>query len=50
MSPDEEIIEIVEDDMGEGYKDEVPPELLDKLSDAENRLRKAMKKSGFNHR
>lgn len=31
MDPDGNIIPIVEDDMGEGFTDEVPPELYEKL-------------------
>jgi len=35
MDPNGNIIPIVEDDQGEGYMDEVPPEILDKLTQME---------------
>lgn len=49
MDAGNNVIPIIEDDMGEGFKDEVPPEINEKLIEAEKKLRKALRGTGFNH-
>jgi hypothetical protein len=45
MDVENRIIPVVEDDQGEGYKDEVPPELMEQLSKLDEKLRKELFKN-----